>query len=276
MATAAFIQKRIEGKEKELDKLNKKLARIRKVESQNWEDPNPYFYSEHDLKLTLRDIEAVEKSIADYKAQLETEEEKSASRNVQVIIDFLDEWKKKNYAFFMEAINAYYDMKDELKKLAASINKAPYGSEEYKEAEEAYRELAKTLRENARGKFETVEKPYYNYRGQIVGKRKEEVKVEEGIWEYANAYFNYTRDEAEKRLKADLDKEADRKYDFIIDRTNAIVGQITDASNLKIGRTGELNGYVSGPKGKASIKTIGAGGYNIQIFHFRTLIHRVE
>ena len=62
MASIEFIQKRITGTEAKLDKLNKKLARIRKVEAQNWQDPNPYYYSERDLKYTLDDIEEAQKA----------------------------------------------------------------------------------------------------------------------------------------------------------------------------------------------------------------------
>lgn len=77
-----------------------------------------------------------------------------------------------------------------------------------------------------------------------------------------------------QKLAKDLSEEADRKYDFIIERTNAIVGEITDASNLRIGSKADLNGYVIGTRGIAKVQTIGAGGYNIQCFHFRTLINR--
>lgn len=73
----------------------------------------------------------------------------------------------------------------------------------------------------------------------------------------------------------DLEAEKNRKYDFIIERTNEIVGQITDASNLTIGAKGDLNGFILGTKGSAKVQTIGAGGYNIQCFHFRTLIHKM-
>lgn len=69
--------------------------------------------------------------------------------------------------------------------------------------------------------------------------------------------------------------EADRKYDFIIERTNAIAGKITDATALKVGSKGDLNGYIIGERGRAKVQTIGAGGYNIQCFHFRTLINAI-
>ena len=46
----------------------------------------------------------------------------------------------------------------------------------------------------------------------------------------------------------------------------------TDASGLEVGAKGELNGLVNGTRGVARVTTIGAGGYNIQCFHFRTLV----
>ena len=54
------------------------------------------------------------------------------------------------------------------------------------------------------------------------------------------------------------------------------VGTITDASALYIGPEGDINGYIVGTEGEAKIQTIGAGGYNIQCFHFRTLIHEYK
>lgn len=73
-----------------------------------------------------------------------------------------------------------------------------------------------------------------------------------------------------------LTREAELKYDDMIERTNAIVGEITDASGLHVGAKGDLNGIVIGTRGKASVQTIGAGGHSIQCYHHRTLIHPIN
>ena len=77
MASVKFITERIEGKKKELEKLNKKLGRIIEAKESNWER-NPYYYNERDLKHTENDIENCKKALAKYEAQLEDEKQKES------------------------------------------------------------------------------------------------------------------------------------------------------------------------------------------------------
>lgn len=86
------------------------------------------------------------------------------------------------------------------------------------------------------------------------------------------------RDEAEREawLENAMEEEKKAKLADLIGRINKVVGTITDASGLYIGNKGEINGYVIGTEGKAKIETIGAGGYNIVCFHFRTLVHEYK
>lgn len=65
-------------------------------------------------------------------------------------------------------------------------------------------------------------------------------------------------------------------YLLNIERTNEIVGEITDASYLSVNQKGNLDGFILGSRGSAQVSTIDAGGYNIQCYHFRTLIHKVD
>ena len=258
MATIEFIEKRIAGKEKELDRLNKKLERIRKVEAQGWKDPNPYYYHESDLKWTLRDIEDAQKALDKYKAELISEQEKAGSRNVPVIIEFLNNWRTRVIEFHTEKFKEYYEEKQRVREL--------------------YNSSDRTLYEVAKDVFHKKCYGYYERKNFINRWGKPDhtdVKVKDGEYEWLKPYIHENNlEECLIKFKKDIDKEWIRKYDFIIERTNAIVGQITDASNLRIGAKHDLNGYIIGTKGTAKVQTIDAGGYNIQCYHFRTLINK--
>lgn len=78
-------------------------------------------------------------------------------------------------------------------------------------------------------------------------------------------------------------KNEDSARRFIIDFCNrviAITGEIEDCSNLKLtcGNQGYtvINGIVIGKMGKAKVQSIGAGGYNIQRWHIRTIVNEVH
>lgn len=61
----------------------------------------------------------------------------------------------------------------------------------------------------------------------------------------------------------------------LINRTKAIVGNVTNWEHLRYGVAG-LDGIVYGDKGKASVNTIVAGGYNIQRRHYRVLVKAIK
>lgn len=267
MASLEFIEKRIEGKEKELDKLNKKLARIRKAEATGW-TVNPYYYHESDLKYTVRDIELAQKALDGYKAQLLAETEKANSRNVPAIVEFLNGWKARVTSHFMNGLMDYYTEKEYVLELHRKIGHYYYKATTPEEV--AYETARDGFRKKCHGYYE--KKEFTNRWGKSDSR---EVKVRDGEYEWLRPYNNEgTMEEALNKLEKDLAQEWNRKYDFIIERTNEIVGEITDASNLKVGSKGDLNGYIIGTRGTAKVQTIGAGGYNIQCFHFRTLINK--
>lgn len=271
MATIKFIEDRISGKQKEIEKLNKKIERIRKAEATGW-TVNPYYYHESDLKYALRDLQNAETALADWQAKLAAEKEKESSRSVPAILEFLEGWKRRCFDFYNEGLQAAFAEKAAVADLGRRVSSLHWGSPEYEKANAEYQARHKAYYEKLHGymrkltKEEKAANPRYRYTS--------EVKVREGEWEYIQHYFRSTYEESIERLQSDLTEEANRKYDFIIERTNAIVGQITDASALTVGAKGDLNGYIKGTKGTAKVQTIGAGGYNIQCFHFRTLINR--
>ena len=256
MATIEYLNKRLEGKLKEIEKLGKKIERMNKAKATNWE-VNPYCYNERDLKWAERDLTAAKEAKADLEKKLGQAIEKSQSRNIKAILDFLDTWREKVTDYYVSSFDKYL------------IAKAAYHEEDH-----AYTE-------------------WYNSESWKISKEERQKKVDEhrkASRDFAERWsfmFPYIKRELNKeayryeevldleKLAKELKAEADAKYDDIIERTNEITGKITDASALSVGAKGELNGFIIGERGTAKVETIGAGGHNIQCYHFRTLIHKI-
>lgn len=280
MATIKFLQERIQKAQETITKkqntITKKQIQIQKkeimlqtkfgvtnIESAKWDRTNP---NHGDIYWTICDIENLQddiirgsneisekqEALKKYQEELQRELEKAASRDVKVILEFLDMWKQNCKDYYTRC----------LPKWIKTLN-------EYREVDRQHCE-------------------WHNHGGW---KESKEVKEEwenrwkaaqeaHKVWNFMDRYIitdiidnkrSYRLDM--DKIQKDLDYEANCKYDFIIERTNKIVGQITDASGLSIGSKGDLNGFIIGTRGVAKVQTIGAGGWNIQCFHFRTLIN---
>lgn len=267
MASVEFITKRLDGAQKNLATLEKKLARIRKVEAQNWEDPNPYFYSESDLKWCLKDIEEAKKNVEKYTADLAEATEKANSRNCQPILDFLAWREQRLTEWYMKAMVEAREMYAKLHEM--------YDHNSYKQTEE-YEALHNEYYTNIHGEYKYERRPVYNYKREIMYYRDDKVKVFDGKWEYAGRYLSGSLDEAKALLAKDLKQESDAMYDDLIARVTKITGEITDASELTTNPKCGIDGFVVGKKARAEVHTIFAGGYAVQCLHCRTLVHAVK
>lgn len=257
MVTLEFIQKRIDGKEKEIAKLEKKLERIAKAEASGWEN-NPYYYSEYDKRFALSDLERAKKMLEKYRADLAVSIEKANSRNIPAILEFLDLWKKRVTEVHMEAFRKFPAARAKYEEDMKPYKMDYYQEQKFKKERpsewKAWDEERRAIQESFAFRFGFIR----NY----VHRAPNPETMHYDSWAFD-----------EERLAKELAQEADQKYDLIVERTNQIVGEITDASGLSVGEKGDLNGIIIGKRGNASVKTIGAGGYNIQCFHFRTLVH---
>ena len=255
MASIEFITNRIEGKRKEIEKLEKKLSRIEKAKGTNWE-VNPYYYGEDDLRWTLKDLANAREALAKYEAEFAKEQEKADSRNVPAIINFLENWKKRVMDHYTRWFAEYLEAKEEYYKKSAEhaewYNHGGWRQENAKEIEKEYRKYCKD--------FDWRYHKVANYERRVFNPETRK----------------YDSEFDREKLQKELDAEANAKYDDIIERTNEICGKIIDASCLYIGLKGDLDGYIKGERGTAKVQTIGAGGYNIQCFHFRTLVREMK
>lgn len=219
---------------------------------------------EDDIQRGLKEINEKQKALEEYKQKLQSEIEKANSRNIPVIIEFLEMWKERVTEYYHNAFEQFLIEREEWYKY----------SSEHTDWQNRY---GYDTRRNDPEEYKRIEKEYDNKRDAYNRKWN-------FMFEFVDSGYGDTFND--ERLKKILDEEANAKYDFIIERTNAIVGTITDASNLRIGVKGDLNGTIIGDRGVAKVQTIGAGGYNDdvildsgrhgQCFHYRTLINRVN
>lgn len=78
----------------------------------------------------------------------------------------------------------------------------------------------------------------------------------------------------------DVIKEAETyfqeiKYNFV-DQIACYCWDIKSVSNIILGDDGSINGTIHASNGNYYIKTISAGGYNIQVFHYRIIMKKIK
>lgn len=233
-----------------------------------------------------------EKKVADRKASIESHSVSVNGKDVNVIVEFLNNWEKEVTDHFMKVFdkyvneaNKYYEENvkglveykfentwglsiEDLEKLWLTseytkyyptwmdYNKAPYRNDCYK----AIREVLDDAKETYHSIFNT--------------------KV---IEKYAKTLHNPKKEVYETNMRKAIANEKNRKYDQLIEDVEHICGKIIDMSHIKVGAKGDLEGYVIGTDGECELWTKGCGGFNEnvivnvkhgQIFHFRFYVKR--
>lgn len=134
-------------------------------------------------------------------------------------------------------------------------------------------EFLNTWKEKAKKEFIKEMEDFENLRDSRNQYSEEEYKKELEKFDKVTFYLmNMHPSWRIEELEKLLEEEKFKKLIDLTKRVNKICGKITNADDLLIGNRGDINGIIIGEKGKAEVRTIEAGGYNIQCFHFRVLI----
>lgn len=221
-------------------------------------------WSIYEVVSKLDDIKGAEKKLRDAhivlmnwneKLNAEIEKEKFINESApKVIIEFLEKWKEMAYDWYIKKHEAYQDFKKKIREEEEQA-KIDLGITQYRRPT---REQEKSLIELGLD-YKSIEARKHQFAGTIV---MEMDRIRKG--------------EREKWLDKTLEADKKMKLLDLVNRITHITGVIIDASNLRISAVGNLNGYVVGERGKAKVETIGAGGYNIQCFHYRTLVNKMK
>ncbi|MCY9738158.1 hypothetical protein M5X17_31185 [Paenibacillus alvei] len=211
-----------------------------------------------DIKGATRKLQDSEKVLNNWQAKFDIEIEKERFLNDQapaVIVEFLNQWKERVRGWYIKAHEKYLEL-DELLEVKKEEAKARF------------------LAENPNGRTWGREWDAFMKSDKEVKSISVSILALGGLVAKMASYRH--EDERLAWLEKILEEERRAKLFDLIRRINEIVGTITDAAYLRISEKGNLDGFIVGEKGKAQVLTIGAGGYNVQVFHYRTLVHEIK
>lgn len=267
-ATIARHEKQLVKKIGTLETKSGRTIDIQNMDSYKWDENGKsydYYWEACDVCSKLDDIKGAKKKLAEAervlgnwieKLDAEMEKEDFINNDVpQVIKDFLEAWKVMAYEWHVKRFNDYQVFKQRLDEEEKEA-KAELGIEKHRFPTRAQEKVLKEKELD----WKSIQARKANFAGGTI------------------LYMDSIYKEEERLAWLDKTLEADKKAKTIdlINRINHVVGAITDASNLKVSNAGNLNGVITGTKGKAKVETVGAGGWNIQCFHYRTLVHEVK
>lgn len=239
------------------------------------------------------EIAKEEKKVADRKASIESNSVSVNGKDVNVIIEFLNNWEKevtdywmKKFEYFEKEHESYhksviessieymitYNSWEHMEQIVEMWKDSPYVEfyptyEEYKQNTN-YRDKCRESIRSALHKLTEEYESHFSIRQ---------------IEKWGKSKWSPKKEVFEENMRKDIAKEKDRKYDQLIKDVESIVGKIIDMSHIKVGHLGDLEGYVIGTNGEAELWTKGCGGFNEnvivnvkhgQIFHFRFYVKR--
>jgi hypothetical protein len=244
-------------------KIEKKKADIEKRKSitLKFEKKFEILTDEFERKWTPEDIRTSNNKLRDLEIQLENlykQKEKVKTKNeierIPVIEEFLEQWKIKaiewytqNYNSLLEYIKERSNKQKQFEQWKQEKGIFHYNSKEAKEKEVELGIDYKTHTMRMKMRFNVLTLKLYDNRNN---------------WKQI--------------LEKEIELDKNNKRALFVNRVKEITGLINDAKGLSIGDNGEINGIVIGELGKAKVETISAGGYNIQCWHFRVLVHKFK
>ena len=235
-----------------------------------------------------------EKKNADRKASMESHTVSVNGKDVNVIVEFLNNWERqvtehlmKVFDFYVAESKNWYN--ENVKSLAEYKFENTWGIDR-NELEELWAKSEYTkfyptwIDYNRKGC--SRRDPCYNAIKEVLDEAKETYESmfhPKTIEKYAKTRHNPNRETFETNMRKAIENEKNRKYDQLIEDVSSICGKIIDMSHIKVGVKGDLEGYVVGTDGEAELWTKGCGGFNEnvivnvnhgQCFHFRFYVRK--
>lgn len=240
----------------------------------------------------LFDVELI---LQGWEYKFNTQLNKEKAPKIGILWTFLTNWENNVRDWYIQNGKHLVNVKNEYHEIVYEwLQKQNYSNLDYQQKREVAKEWNKYVTSTF-GYRPTSRLTAFDVDDWIANKRIDKLTLE-----LANIKFNEIDDDIHYSYDNQFDKDSKKgqyelyrfdlekldkilaqekinKYEDLVDRVTNVVGEILDVSNLEIGKQkGELNGVVYGKNGKCYVETIGAGGYNIQCFHYRVLVKPIK
>ena len=261
--TKEELQARIEKKQKDIEKIEKRLSKwtMKKDSEKEFEKAYSWLNTfeqrkndfkkewiedcEKEIRGANRDLAEANETIKKYQNQIEKINEFNNTEKIKVIWDFLQEWRKNAYKFFVENIKLYAKLQAEEAEKWKGFKETP----EYKNHV--------TINRNGSVNDWVIHNNFRKEYYEPIHNLTKEVYKYNGKWDDA-------------RLNMILDRDVQAKYNTLKKQVEEKAGEIIDASNLYIDDKGNIAGTIKGSKNTVNLWTSLSGGYNVQCLHFRS------
>lgn len=184
------------------------------------------------------------------------------------IEDFLEDWKEKVFNYYM----------DKRKTIKPMLNTESYFTTIDNFYIRRYSVFSALLKSEEKQKI-YAEK--YNVDLELLQKEIKKYNEDRKYIEFVmdnvlKEILNKSKNEATTYLTKLLEKESILRKEKFISTIEHTGGKMLRLVSLEIGLDSMLNGIVSCVDADVSLQTIGAGGYNIQKYHYRVLCHKLK
>lgn len=189
---------------------------------------------------------------------------------IPAIEQFLENWKSRAKLYYENLIKEYIQNRDSKYEITVENMKCIYDdfNQRQRYSDSKIEEIVKKYQNNEMPIYEIQKVRCSINNGKFKEWKKSKTKSDIAIVERCT----YDSSELEKILN----KEVEHKRAKLFELVNKKAGNIVDATGIKNGVDGSINGFIIGEKSKVCVETIYAGGYNIQCLHFRLLVKPIK
>ena len=192
------------------------------------------------------------------------------------MLDKLDKderiWAESDIENWQEDIARLTNEIEETQKMIESYEKQLTGEVEKAKRLSDVPETLKAMQSELVARWDRYDKEHRDY----LRRQYSELGFSEFIKQHHWSAYN-AKDQTDEQIHRENVQAAKDLILNLIDRVQDRVGEITDWRDVRMtGGTGGcpvLNGFVTGKQGRCMIESIGAGGYNVQRYHIRVLVH---